>query len=130
MQLKRTEEIIIQGTYTLKLYLTGDLEFLRETTMPVLPDDTESVIDSRGSCVSHSLDSIVLDHRSFMEAGGDLKRTKRVLFSSGLMYSHKDLTNRFWNMRKYSLGGGGGRGVLSTYLGSRPCSKDENHIAR
>ena len=62
--------------------------------MPVLPDDTESVIDSRGSCVSHSLDSIVLDHRSFMEAGGDLKRTKRVLFSSGLMYSHKDLTKK------------------------------------
>ena len=30
MQLKRTEENInfIQGTYTLKLYLTGDLEFL------------------------------------------------------------------------------------------------------
>ena len=30
MQLKRTEEntSFIQGTYTLKLYLTGDLEFL------------------------------------------------------------------------------------------------------
>ena len=32
MQLKRTEENInfIQGTYTLKLYLTGDLEFLNK----------------------------------------------------------------------------------------------------
>ena len=44
--------------------------------MPVLPDNTGSVIDSRGSCVPHSLDSIVLDHRSFMEAGGNLKRAK------------------------------------------------------
>ena len=53
--------------------------------MPVLPDNTGSVIDSRGSCVLHSLDSIVLDHRSFIhEAGGDLKRAKGVLFSSGL----------------------------------------------
>ena len=33
--------------------------------------------------VSHSLDSIVLDHRSFVEARGDLKRAKGVLFSSG-----------------------------------------------
>ena len=43
-----------------------------------------------GSCVPHSLDSIVLDHRSFMEARGDLKRAKWVLFSSGLMYSHPE----------------------------------------
>ena len=56
--------------------------------MPVLPDNTGPVIDSRGSCVPLSLDSIVLDHRSFMEAGGDLKRAKQVLFSSWLMYSH------------------------------------------
>ena len=49
--------------------------------MPVLPDKTGPVIDSRGSCVPHSLDSIALDHRSFMEAGGDLKSAKRVLFS-------------------------------------------------
>ena len=56
--------------------------------MPVWPVNTGPVIDSRGSCVLHSLDSIVLDHRSFMEFGGDLKRAKRVLFSSGLMYSH------------------------------------------
>ena len=53
--------------------------------MPVLPDKTGPVI---GSCVPHSLDSIALDHRSFMEAGGDLKSAKRVLFSCGLMYSH------------------------------------------
>ena len=59
-----------------------------ETTMPVLPDNTGPVIDSRGFCVPHSLDSIVLDHRSFMEAEGDLKRAKQVLFSNGLMYSH------------------------------------------
>ena len=52
--------------------------------MPVLPDNTGPFIDSRGSCVPHSLDCIVLDHRSFMEAGGGLKRAKRVLFSSGL----------------------------------------------
>ena len=43
-----------------------------------------------GSFVPHSLDSIVLDHRSFMEARGDLKRAKWVLFSSGLMYSHPE----------------------------------------
>ena len=53
--------------------------------MPVWPVNTGPVIDSRGSCVLHSLDSIVLDHRSFMEVGGDMKRAKRVLFSSGLM---------------------------------------------
>ena len=58
--------------------------------MLVLPDNTEPVIDNRGSCVPHCLDSIVLDRRSVMEAGGDLKRAKRVLFSSGLMYSHTE----------------------------------------
>ena len=58
--------------------------------MPVLPDNTEPVIDSRGSCVPHCLDSIVLDRRTVMEAGGDLKRAKRVLFSSGLMQSHME----------------------------------------
>ena len=57
--------------------------------MPVLPDNTGPVIYSRGSCVPHSLDSIVLDHRSFMEARGNLKRAKGFLFSSGLMYSHR-----------------------------------------
>ena len=56
--------------------------------MPVLHDNTGPVIDSRGSCVSHSLVSVVLDHRSFTEFGGDLKRAKWVLFSSGLMHSH------------------------------------------
>ena len=55
-----------------------------ETTMPVWPDNTGLVIDSRDSCVPHSLDSIVLDHRYFVEAGGDLIRAKQVLFSSGL----------------------------------------------
>ena len=54
--------------------------------MPVFPDNTGPFIDSRGSCVS--LDSIVFDHRSCMEAGGDLKRANQVLFSSGLMYSY------------------------------------------
>ena len=54
--------------------------------MPVLPDNTEPVIDSGGSCVPHCLDSIVLDHRSVMKAGGDLKRAKRVLFSSARAY--------------------------------------------
>ena len=44
--------------------------------MPVLPDNTGPVIDSRGSCVPRSLDSIVLDHISFLEAGGYLKRAK------------------------------------------------------
>ena len=50
--------------------------------MPVLPDNTGPVIDSRvfqDSCVSHSLDSIILDHISFMyimKLGGDLKRAK------------------------------------------------------
>ena len=56
--------------------------------MPVLSDNTGPVIDSRGSCVLHSLDSTVLDHTSFMETGGDVKRAKLVLFSSGLMHSH------------------------------------------
>ena len=65
----------------------------RETTIPVLPDNTGPVIDSRGSCVPHSLDSIVLDHKSFMEAGGDLKSAKWVLFSSGLMYIHITLAS-------------------------------------
>ena len=43
--------------------------------MPVLPDNTGPFIDSRGSCVPHSLDSIVLDpaQKFCMEAGGDLK---------------------------------------------------------
>ena len=66
--------------------------------MLVFPDNTGPVIDSRVFCVPHSLDSIVLDHRTFMKAGGDLKRAKRVLFSSGLMYSHttciRDLTKK------------------------------------
>ena len=56
--------------------------------MPVLPDNTGPFIDSRGFCVPHYLDSFVLDHTSFMKAGGDLKRAKLVLFSSGLMYSY------------------------------------------
>ena len=56
--------------------------------MPVLSDNTGPVIDSRGSCVLYSLDSTVLDHKSFMETGYDVKRAKRVLFSSGLMHSH------------------------------------------
>ena len=62
--------------------------------MPVLPDNTGPVIDSRGSCVPHSLDSIGLDHKSFMEPRGDVKRAKRVLLSSGLMYSHSTCIQR------------------------------------
>eukprot|EP00731_Ephydatia_muelleri_P038374 Em0736g4a len=33
-------------------------------------------VDRRGSCVPRSLDSIILDHQSFIEAGGNLKRAK------------------------------------------------------
>ena len=45
-----------------------------------LPDNSGPVIDSRRSCVPHSLNSIILDHRYFVEAGGDLIRAKQVLF--------------------------------------------------
>eukprot|EP00731_Ephydatia_muelleri_P029391 Em0020g1035a len=76
-------------TYTLKLFLTGDLEFLSimyglsgaSGKQPCLfclitLDQLGMSVDRRGSCVPRSLDSIILDHQSFIEAGGNLKRAK------------------------------------------------------
>ena len=34
------------------------------------------LVDSMGSCVPRSVGSIVLDHQSFVETGGNLKRAR------------------------------------------------------
>eukprot|EP00731_Ephydatia_muelleri_P022828 Em0015g411a len=57
-------------------------------------------VDRRGSCVPCSLDSIILDHQSFIEAGGNLKRAKWYnncihdsFFNIPLSQTLKDLDN-------------------------------------
>eukprot|EP00731_Ephydatia_muelleri_P033241 Em0026g61a len=81
--------VALDRTYTLKLFLTGDIEFLSimyglsgaSGKQPCLfclitLDQLGMSVDRRGSCVPRSLDSIILDHQSFIEAGGNLKRAK------------------------------------------------------
>ena len=67
--------------------------------MLVLPDNTGPVIDSRGSCVLHSLDSIVRDQKGFMKAGGDLKRAKRYCSQLVLMV----FTYRLYTMQRVHI---------------------------
>ena len=54
-------------------------------------------VDRRGSCVPRSLDSIILDHQSFIEAGGNLKEPSGITTVSMILsltfhylrYGHK-----------------------------------------
>ena len=67
--------------------------------MHVLPDKTGPVIDSRGSFVPHSLDSIVLDQKGVMKAGGNLKRAKRYCSQLVLMV----FTYRLYTMQRVHI---------------------------